>query len=88
MKQKRMFCWHCGGDLTEKDGKLIFVEVTLPGGNVVKCHRICEQPAKDYQHLDTMPADGYYRTCAVCGCQLPDHWSWSFCSAHQPGVYE
>jgi hypothetical protein len=94
----RMFCWHCGGDLGEKDGKLIFTEVTLPGGNVVKVHKVCEDRAKAFMHFDTTPGRGEFapsgkgsintRHCPVCGSELPDYWSWSYCPAHQPGAYE
>lgn len=50
-----MFCWQCGKHLEEKDGNLIFTEVTLPGGNTVKVHKVCELTAKAFQRFDTTP---------------------------------
>lgn len=89
----RPFCWQCGGDLSVVKGQLSFVEVELPGGNKVRCHKICVKGALNFAHFDTTPAPDSLepqkrgsielRQCSVCGCDLPVHWSFSVCPAHQ-----
>lgn len=49
-----LFCWQCGRALNYRRGVPVYVTVTLPGGNKVRVHKICEQGAKDAQRFDTV----------------------------------
>lgn len=47
MNRSNIPCWQCRRRLIiGNDGKIIFVVITLPGGNTVKVHKACAEEAR------------------------------------------